>query len=523
VPTPTLTNDNATRKDPRDLRSRALPMVVAILVAAGHELAAPVFGNQNQYLAHVEGIGPEGDWFVDTRDPYPFFTAVVSAVFHLGGDGGLRLLALVFTLAALAGVYLLASLLGPPGSRAVPTLAMAFVGATLVVVPPGVLPFSGQLMSAFQGVADQYVLSQPGYVQPSVAGTLLLLAAPLWLRRLSGDGGGPWGLVAAWSLTAVACMLHPTYMVVVLVGLGAAWVVDAVGGLWRRRLPAYAALGLTIVAASVLVNPAVLDLAATEDSDSVLSRFAFERIGHHTLWWSWPPVDVWRLLLVVAAAVLVTRLPRGGWSQHRWLSRWMLVCLGVIVVSAVVVDLSRWTTLALLFPWRVSVVLVPVAATVVATWLASRLRSAAQAGSALPWRPCLVAGAAVLAAVGLGGTAGMESPAVTNEPTALVRAVSPSGTGLIPLHLENVRLNAGVSVYVDWKSPPYAADELAEWWRRVDRVREVEQGGSPCDDSWLDEIEWVLWQVHDPLPWCLTGWLEIAASDNWAVLERTAP
>jgi hypothetical protein len=490
------------------------------LVACGHVIASPVVGNQNQYLAHVEGLGPgpEADWFVGTADPYPFFTAVVSVVFGVGGYTGLRLTAFLGTLAALSGVYLLARLFAPRDSRGVPLLAMTMVGCTLVVFPPGALPFSGSLMSAFQGLAGQYVLSRPGYLQPSLAGCLLLLALPLWIEQVVKRPAGRWRLSAAWSLTVLACMVHPTYLPVVGVALVAGLIADVFTGHGRRRLLGYVALGLATAAATLVANPAMLDLAVSSENRSALDRFAFERIPHHTVWRAWSPSDLWRLLLIGVAAVVVARRPQGS-----WVSRWIIGCLAITLAAAVAVDLGRWPTLALLFPWRVTVFIVPLAATILATWLATRMRQAAHTlghGHAGP--AYLVAVCAVTAIVGLDGTFSSRSPAVANEPTALVRSAQPVGVGMIPLHADDIRMNGEVPVYVDWKSPPYGAGDLAEWWQRVDRVRAVyDRRHLLCTSDWEEEISWVLWSTRQPLPWCLADWRRLATSVNWRLLQRT--
>lgn len=497
-----------------------LPVLVSLLVALGNAVAAPYTSNQNQYLAHVEGDHPSlaTDWLAGTTDPYPFFTLVAGAADALGGTSALRALAFLATWAAVWAVYVLARHLDPSGSRAVPLAAMAIVGATLVVLPPGVFLVSGTALSMFSGFGDQYVVSKPTYLQPSVAGSLVLLAFALWVRHVHDPAPARTRALAVPAvLTVLACMLHPTYMVVVLMALGAAFLADLLTGQGRSRLLAYSLLGAAVVAGALSANPGLLDLAdSAVGSTEAVDRFAFERIPQHTLLTQWPLEDVWRLALVVYSLSLLPRLRSG-----RWLARWSAVALTASLVLAIVVELSRWTTMALLFPWRVSVIVVPLAATALATsvglWLTRSFPGP-------HWERRVALVAVALAAVGLAATTSRSSPVVADESVVAVRKADPGGVGLIPLERANVRLNAGVPVYVDWKAPPYVGRELVEWWDRVDRVRRFENDPEIfCTEPWTRQVDWLLHDATGAIPSCVESWPTAATEGRWQVLVRPAP
>lgn len=221
-----------------------------------------------------------------------------------------------------------------------------------------------------------------------------------------------------------------------------------------------------------------------------LDRFAFERIPHHTLWPQWPVHDL-LLLAILVAGILVAR---------GWLRVWLVVALIPGLIAAVVVERTYWTWLALLFLWRITTLLVPIAVTViVAQWM-----------PALP-RVLLVGVAGVHAAIGLAGTL---APVVEDPAVAVVQQARPQGVGLIPLGAENVRLNARVPVHVDWKSPPYAGEDLQELWRRFDQV----DAETFCSGDWNAQIDWVL--LDGPAPPCTQGWSELARRDGYVVLQR---
>src|SRR5690606_18735995 len=84
---------------------------------------------------------------------------------------------------------------------------------------------------------------------------------------------------------------------------------------------------------------------------------------HHTLWPLWDPRDLLLLAVVVAGIAL-------SWSLSRWVTAWLGAALAVALLSAVLVVWTRWTSLALLFTRRITAVLVPVAATVLAVRVA---------------------------------------------------------------------------------------------------------------------------------------------------------
>ncbi len=465
--------------------------VVILLVALGNVVAAPLISNQNTYLLSV--VGDPSDWLAAQTDPFRVFAAVARALHDVGGVTAWRIAAYLLTVAAVWGVYLVARAL--VAGEAVPLVATVLVGLTLVPVAQG----SGQeYLSAFHGLAGQYLIWKPGYLQPSAAGCLVLLAVGLWWCARPG--------VAA-ALVIIAGSLHPTYVVVVAIGLAAALLADLVTGGGWRRLPAYVGTVLVGAGVSLMMNPGFGDLAGGGDA---LTRFAFERIPHHTLWTQWRGHDLVLLGVILAGILLARPLRRGV-----WLRVWLTAALAPGLLAAVIVEWTRWTPLALLFPWRITAVLVPVAATVIAVRAAMLL-------ARLPvrhWRVPVLATAAVAAVWGTLGSARQLSPSQSDPAVRAVLAGRPVGTGLVPLAAENVRANAAVVVYVDWKSPPYAGDALPLWWRRYDQVAAFERDpASICGAAWEADIDWALLTV--PPPTCMVDWQVIADQDGYLVVQR---
>lgn len=490
---------------------RPLEYGLLAIMATAAPLVRPIVSNQNQYLAHAIDVGQSGlrqDWLLGTADPYPLFTVTARALLELGGTAGLVVLAWVGTFVGLIGTYLLSQVLFPGLRRSTYLAAVLATIATLSVVWSSVPIVRG--VAAFTGLAGQYLLG--GYAQPSMFGVLILVALPLWLRAVGIAGSSPsiTTVLAASALSALACAFHPTYLVCVFIGMLAAFAVDIHRWRWTR-LAAYVGVGSFIFASASIVNPGVMLSMARPGSEAdarAAYRFAFERIPHHTLIGEWP-VSGWAVVGAVLICVWV--LWRRG---QRRMAIWIGIVLAIALSSAIVTDLTRNTSLALAFPWRITVILMPLAVVVLATEISQRLFE-------VRGRLCMVfvvAGSILLGTLGFAATMRSRPPSEWDPMVELTRAAGVGGVGLIPFALdaENVRLNAQVALYVDWKSPPYVGADLQEWWRRVDRVREFEeQPESFCYVAWAEDIDWIVMENPRSVPSCISSWDQVkqAGSD----------
>ena len=498
-------------------RDYAFVAVVIGLMTAGHSFAVPYVANQNQYFAHAvgdESPSLQGDWFIGTLDPYPAFTGFVRVIVDIGGVTAVRLLAVGATAIALLAVFILARAITGHRGLAIPTAAVILVGATLSVGRLGSFIPLDWSVSAFQGFAAQYLLMKPGYFQPSTTGVLVLLAFALFVRyffesRLSRLSTA----ITAVALVTVAGLLAPTNAVITGMALLAAVISDQLTGHGFQRIRWYAAAGFGAVAGSVVGNPAILALGnPSPDVREALERFAFELFPIHTLVTNWP-VDDSTLLLVIAIAVIIAPV---GWVSS-WLTRWILIGTALALVLALISFVLRNPTLALLFPWRVSVIIVPIAATLIAVRLAQWL-------SRLPhdhWRPKMLLFAAVIAVPGLASSAAKQPPAVAEPYVAAVQRANPQGVGLIPLSAGPVRLNAEVPVYVDAMTPPYAGEDLVEFWQRFDNASQFEADPEIfCSGSWATEIDWLVVPDGNTAPSCTRDWKLLEQSGGWIIYQR---
>jgi hypothetical protein len=190
-----------------------------------------------------------------------------------------------------------------------------------------------------------------------------------------------------------------------------------------------------------------------------------------------------------------------------WRTRLLPVLAVSLALAALLTAVQVATgsdTLALMFPWRISAVLVPIATTVVLSRLVE-IPSLPFDGA--PVRVCAAVAIALLAATGLWICADGHAFRGGDEDLALMEFVkghreprdlyllpvrvpdlakttrgSLSGdfkppadkmkdTRLIPVDLQRFRLSTGAPIFVDFKSIPYKDTDVIEWHYRLKRVQ----------------------------------------------------
>ncbi|MDY3551750.1 DUF6798 domain-containing protein, partial [Gemmata sp. JC717] len=463
---------------PRLLTVEAVLLALAFAVA--HTQSPLYYSNQNQYLLHAAARAEHGhlagDWLANTADPTPLFSRLVSGAFAtqpwLIQPVYFALLMSYF----LAVRWLVVVLpwfpdtwLARVGFAVLFTAAHAGILRWLSVQAVGT-DYPWYLQS---GLAAQYLLG-PG-LQPSAFGVLLVWALALFAH------GQP---RLACAVAAAACWFHSTYLLPS--GLLVAGFVGALAPT-RARIAVQAGAGALAVVAPVLLftfrqfDP--LDSASKE----ALSTLANVRIPHHCVPARWfDLVAGLQLAWIAFGLVLARRVP--------FARALAIAALGGALLTGVQL-VTRSDALALAFPWRISVLLVPIATAVVCSKAAARFSETRRTQRVvLALLGALVAGGGAVAALGLGYRTVDESgvyefvrrtakpedvyliptafPKVGSGRGAVSNTFAPpprakEGTNQIPVDLQRFRLATGACVYVDFKSVPYAAPEVQEWHNRM--------------------------------------------------------
>jgi hypothetical protein len=336
------------------------------------------------------------------------------------------------------------------------------------------------------GLANQYLLG-PG-LQPSVVGVLLLVAVAEYA------GGRP---VRASAIAASTTLVHSTYLLPVALLVCGFGVHLLVLKQWKNAI-------LSALAAVLLVSPAVIyiltvfaptDAVTFAESQRILAEV---RIPHHcrpARWFDW--VAGLQIVWVLLGLVLLRKTQ-------------LLVPLSVVVALATVgtlaVIVTNHPTLSLLFPWRISAVLVPVSTAVVIRNLTPHGEGGVQYAM-VSWPLFVlfllfvVLSSAAVYSLHLGyrdpesETELLDHVAATRTDAdvylvpAKFPAASKDFTGVYsktftpPLpafsDLARFRLKTDARLFVDFKSIPYHDSDVIEWHRRV----------SACE-RWYGTADW---------------------------------
>ena len=471
----TAGDDSPRRRTPAWLNA----LLLGVIFGVAYSQFPLYFLVQNQYFFYARvrnGFGfLRSDWLAGTFDPWPVFTQVAYLTYHY-----LDQRAFYFYFVVLLGIYaysmvgIASSLFGIGKTR---LRYLSFL-ALFVAVHSPLLGWLSEMIvgldlrtTLIEGVASQRILWE--MFQPGAFGVLLLLSLHLFLR------GRPFLAVVSSSL---AVAFNPTYVLSAGI-LTLAYVLVLVrrgDGIWRSLAVGACALVVvlpTVATLSAGVRPTTPAIWA--QAQDVLVNL---RLSVHALPATWFDAAVYVKVAVVLGALYVVRRTE--------LFAIMLLSSAATVGLTLLQVLSGNNTLALLYPWRLSVVLVPLSTVIL---IASALSRVLDRGE-----PRLVRGRGVLVALSsvmiavlmVGGaivTARRFGMNLAREAAAVTRFVgrtkSAGETYLLPLALSgsqdslgystgrtqwyHFRLSSGAPAFVDWGFIPYKDTEVLQWYERV--------------------------------------------------------
>jgi hypothetical protein len=471
-------------------------MPLLIGAAAGFALAhtqAPLFfSNQNQYLLH--GLAEAGyghldrDWLANTKDPTPAFSFLVTVLFQIGGLFALQAAFFVLLMGYFLAMWRLVSSLA--SVRLLPFAAL-FTAAHAAIVRFASVRLTGTDYPWYlqAGVAGQYLLG-PG-LQPSAFGVLLVASLAAFTRGRTH---------CAAALAALAADMHATYLLpAALLTFG--YAIGILRGGQRWTAISVSAVSLAVVAPMLAYVLSQFPPSSSEAYRQAQHVLATVRIPHHTQVSRWlDGVAIVQIAWIGMGIVLLRGTNLFAPS---------LAAIGGAVALTLIQAATGSDSLALLFPWRISALFVPVATAAICVKLA-RFDAGSPLATplALSLFALLVAGGIAVMALGLGYQVNdAEEPllrfvrmhASHDDVYLIPTRIPPVGTGsrgvistsftppprpkpgsnLIPVDLQRFRLATGAAIYVDFKSVPYASDEVLEWLRRVELV-----------ENWYGDAGW---------------------------------
>lgn len=446
-----------------------------LIFVAGYSLTPLFTSNQNQYFLHgmaQAGLGSlDQDWLANTADPAPVFTAIVKWTCLLFKS---NFWFYVYYIAILA-VYFFSLLkinLKLFGER--PERSSFLVTACVIILGNSYLlryalmhyvnPGWGFLFDG--GVADQKILGT--VLQPSIFGVLFITSLFFFLTQK------PYLAVLMASLAAV---FHPTYLMSAAI-LVFAYLLETL--FESRNIKKAISLGL---AALVFVAPIVLyvftnfsDLTGPNDAASILVNI---RIPHHALIKEWFDFSTVIKVALIALGIMAV------WREKRISIPLLVMFIFSLSMTLLQVVLDN-DQLALMFPWRISALLVPVCSTIVLSKLAfvmlDRIKTENVKRNLLSGILTLLA---LAASFGIYRSVALFKEKAANAESGLVAWVRQTSTEkdkfLIPIGLETFRTSTLRPAYVDFFSIPYASQDVVDWYHRVLSANKYYEDGD-CDE-----------------------------------------
>jgi hypothetical protein len=441
----------------------------SFLFAIAYSQSPLYTSNQNQYFLHgfaQAGIGYLNyDWLANTMDPAPLFSKLVElTVRFLRAD----VMFYIFY-ALLMGVYLfgllaIASQFPSPATERVGReigASTALLALLFLVHSAGLRFTLTRLLGANwtyvleDGAADQRMLGP--VFEPSVFGVFLLVSVVLFLQQRPFLAVISAVLAATFHATYVlpAGMLVFTYMVIL-------WIEQR-----NLRQPLLVgALGVITVFPVMAYSYCMFSATSGEISAQAHHILVYFRIPHHALPDRWLDATVAVKLVLIAAAIYVVRKNR----LFLLLTIPTLLGIGLTLVQIA----FKNDDLALLFPWRISILLLPLSVTVLLTRLVNKALDWLQSKKNGWFQIVNVFGLGViLICVLVGGVRFWLDlqRKQSNPEQALFDYVAankqPGETYLIPVKMQDFRLATGAPAYIEFKSIPYHDLDVMEWYRRI--------------------------------------------------------
>jgi hypothetical protein len=465
----------------------------AVVFGLAYTQAPLYYSNQNQYFLHglaEGGLGDlEHDWLANTADPTPVFSALVAITYRWLHPAFFYLYYLLILGLYAWSMFTLFKLLLP---RPPSALAQWLFAVLFVAVHAGIFRLLSQRWFGIDypyyvqgGVAGQYILRFG--LQPSVSGVFLVTAVVAFLRDR------PYQTAV---LTALAPIIHPTYLLPAGLLTAAFLFVLAFERQPRRAIRTGGLILLLVlpIILDTLIRFGPSDATTFAEAQRLLARF---RIPHHSDYRHWGD----HIAMLQGAWIVLGMALLFGRRLFWVLAPIFLVSLALSVIQFALDS----DTLALIFPWRTTAILVPLSTTIVLARVVQLLEprlETATVGQAFGMRIVfalvlagLVAAGIVMMAFNLGYPNTSDELAMLEyvrqhrqpgdvylvpvnvpkgEPTSrgivatdFTPPPRPDQAGLIAVDLQRFRLYTGAAIYVDFKSVPYKDREVLEWHRRL--------------------------------------------------------
>lgn len=447
-------------------------VVCGLLLLIAFALSIPqkslYYFNQNTYflhgLAQCDVGSLEADWLANTADPFPVFSWLVCGLLTLFGENAFYICFLV-----LAALFIF-SLMGILSRTfQIENCTMLYLASFLVLLLlySGILsliqthiPFIRRFPILFDpegiltwGVADQYLLGN--YLQPSVFGVFLLTSIYRFLDHK------PYQAIL---FLALAPLFHSTYLLAAAVSTIAYLYVIYSETKSIRQVLRLGSFALVLVLPVIIYDFIHFHPTANEIYQKAQEILVNFRIPHHALPSSWLEPTVFIKMGIIIIALFIIKK-----------TRLFPILLFSFIAAILLTFLQIFThnlSLALLFPWRISVYLVPISSAILLTFILKEvIRLFGKSLSKLDiWmRSLILITVIVIGVLSIQKTGDLLDARTAKLPRHIrfIRGDFQNGDlYLVPPDLQAFRLETEVPIFVDLKTNPYKDAEVVEWYER---------------------------------------------------------
>jgi hypothetical protein len=433
--------------------------------------------NQNAYFLH--GLANAGfgylshDWLATRLESMPVFSWLVYLTYMLFHSK----VPFYLYYALLMGVYLF-SMYGIMDLlfdlRRSKARTLVFLALFLAVHSAALRYLLSRLVSAdstflFEGgVAGQRILGQ--VFQPSVFGVFLVLSIYLFLRKQP-----IWSLVSI----AVAVYFHPVYLLGgALLTIAYMWIIFRAEHNLKRAL-LLGTVSLLLVAPALIYTIYIFSDPLPKLAQEALDILVNFRNPQHALITAWLNWTVLVQALVLLTGLFVIRKTK--------LFTILLIVTSSVMILTIIQVVTASQKLALIFPWRVSVLLVPMGTTVLIAYGVTKFMDWMKEPRKVERWVSLFSLLVMIGLIIIGAMRfRIESARKLADPALpmmnyVAANKSPGDIYMIPSKMEDFRLVTGAPILVDFKSTPDRDADIMEWYDRLLRISWYYNGSSkPC-------------------------------------------
>ncbi len=230
------------------------------------------------------------------------------------------------------------------------------------------------------------------------------------------------------------------------------------------------AIGLILVSPTLIYTNSIFRPSSSYLIFQVNEILVHFRNPHHadiSAWWDW--IAATKVFIVMVALFIIRRTR-------------LFPVIGIMTLGSVLLTIIQLITgnnwLALIYPWRASIVLVPLSSSVILAYMVTKFVDISRARSLKYARWTGIASFILLTGLIIAGLARFQLETTRQQDDnsrPMMNFIrdhkSPADTYLVPTEMEGFRLATGAPIVVTFKSIPYLDTDVLEWYDRVRKAR----------------------------------------------------